>query len=68
MILRIRERWMIFSFLNHLWRNFDENKKILIIEVIGKLFVNYIFFFTKHKKTWNKKKKKKRKRKKGKIK
>lgn len=57
---------MIFSFLNHLWRNFDENKKILIIEVIGKLFVNYIFFFTKHKKTWNKKKRKREKGKKEK--
>lgn len=60
MILRIRERWMIFSFLNHLWRNFDENKKILIIEVIGKLFVNYIFFFLQSIKKRGIKKKRKR--------
>lgn len=51
---------MIFSFLNHLWRNFDENKKILIIEVIGKLFVNYIFFFLQSIKKRGIKKKRKR--------
>lgn len=66
MILRIRERWMIFSFLNHLWRNFDENKKILIIEVIGKLFVNYIFFLQSIKKRGIKKKRKRGKGKKEK--
>lgn len=66
MILRIRERWMIFSFLNHLWRNFDENKKILIIEVIGKLFVNYIFFLQSIKKRGIKKKRKREKGKKEK--
>lgn len=57
---------MIFSFLNHLWRNFDENKKILIIEVIGKLFVNYIFFLQSIKKRGIKKKRKRGKGKKEK--